>query len=515
MRKFYMKIREILRGFVRGESPQQRVAITFLSNIAKSGFGFLTALIIARGFGPGKYGEYSFILTTFSAIAYLIDVGGANAFYSHISQRARGKVFYLIYAVWLATQFVLTTLILLVLTPSDLLQTLLMSSERLTLFMAFCAVFGQQQCINALTMILESDRKTVKSQAILLVSSIYYMTAMAVYSLLADLSMKGAFALMLSQQLLAGFLLCKVGWSILSRSVDMAEDWRQCLGEYAVYCKPLIPSTIFSFVYNYSDRWMLQRFSGSVEQGYFQVSVQFSLIALVFTTSLLRVFAKEVAAAKGVGDKEGMSKIYRQAYFLTIIIISFIAGMIAPWVEEIFLVALGKQYAGAADIFILLLIYPIYQSLGQIAGTFLMSVGQTAVHSAVSISVIVVSLPLGFVLLAPSDLHGFEMGAFGLALKMFVVSFLSVNILNFVVARRNGFNLDFVSQAAIPLFLGVGFMSKYLVSQWADVTVLFPDFMFINAVLATLLYVSSAYIIFIIVRSSPAVSLLLTNVMRK
>lgn len=515
MRRVAMKIREWLWKFVSVESPQYRVAVTFLSNLAKSGLGFLTALMIARDFGPAKYGEYSFILATFSALAYLIDVGGANAFYSHISRRPRGKMFYVIYAVWMAAQFTLTSLILVVLTPSNLLQSLLMSDERLTLFMAFCAVFGQQQCINALTMILESDRKTVKSQAILLVGSIYYLMVMGIYSFLANLSMKGAFAVMLSQQLLTGFLLCKVGWPILSRSADIAEGWRQCWGDYVTYCRPLIPSAIFAFVYNYSDRWLLQRFAGSVEQGYFQVSMQLSLVTLAFATSILRVFAKEVAAAMGGGDRERLGKIYRHAYVLTITIVSFIAGMIAPWVDEILQVALGKQYVGAADIFIMLLIYPIYQSLGQIAGTFLMSVGQTALHSTISIVVIVFSLPLGFVLLAPSNLHGFDMGAFGLALKLFVVSFLSVNVLNFAVARRNGFKLDIVSQAAIPLFLGVGFMSKYLVNHWIGLTVHFPDFMFINAVLATLLYMLSAYIIYIIARSTSVAPFLLTKVLCK
>lgn len=502
-------------GFVSADSPQQRVLITFISNIAKSGFGFLTALILARGFGPAKYGEYSFILATFSAVAYLIDVGGASAFYSHISRRLRGKEFYLIYAAWMAVQFMLTSLILLVLAPANVLQTLLMSGERLTLFMAFCAVFAQQQCINALTMILESDRKTIKSQTILLVGSMYYMATMFVYSQVAHLSMNMAFAIMLSQQLLVGLLLCKFGWVVVSRSMTVAESWVECWREYWVYCRPLIPGAVFAFLYSYSDRWLLQRFAGSVEQGYFQVSMQFSVIAMVFTTSILRVFAKELAAAVGEGDKDGLVRIYRYAYVMTVLVVSFVAGMIAPWADEIIWLALGGSYAGAANVFIVLLIYPVYQSLGQIAGTFLMSVGQTALHSVVSISVIIASLPLGFVLLAPGELYGFNMGSLGLALKLCLISFMSVNFLNFALAKKNGFKVDYYSQLAIPIFLGIGFLSKHIVSLCFEGVTQFTGSVFVNAALATLLYGTCACVFFVAVRSSSGASILLARVLSR
>lgn len=510
-----MSIKEKLGRLLKSEYPQHRVAVSFLSNLAKAGFGFITSIIIARELGPAQYGEYGFLITSFSTIAYLIDIGGANAFYSHISQRARGKAVYLIYALWMGAQFVLASLILLVLSPPDLLKTLLFSNDRLTLYMAFCAVFGQQQCINALTMILESDRKTLKSQTILLVSSMYYLAVVGIYSLLASLNLKAAFAIMVSQQLFAGVLLYKSTWPIVARSADVSDKWTQCWSEYANYCRPLIPSAIFAFVYTYSDRWLLHRFSGSIEQGYFQIATQLSLITVIITTSLLRVFAKESASALGSGDRERLGKIYQTAYVSSILIVSFISGMIIPWSHEILQFAIGNQYAGAANIMILLLVYPIYQSLGQIAGTFLMSIGQTALLSLISITTITVSLPLGFLMLAPASLHGFNLGGFGLALKMCLISFLSVNILNYVVAKSNGFKHDFMSQAFIPVFLGGGFLSKFLVDRLVEADVHSPALVVLNAVLMILLYLLFALLIFSYLRKGEKAPPLLRAVFHK
>ena len=84
---------------------------------------------------------------------------------------------------------------------------------------------------------------------------------------------------------------------------------------------------------------------------------------MVFTTSLLKVFAKESASALGEQDKEKLGRIYRYTYVSTILVISFITGMITPWTREILLATLGDKYTSAANILILLLLYPIYQSL--------------------------------------------------------------------------------------------------------------------------------------------------------
>ena len=142
---------------------------------------------------------------------------------------------------------------------------------------------------------------------------------------------------MISQQVISGVLLLKYAKAIVSRFSDISEGWRQCFDEYIRYCKPLIPSLFLAFVYTYSDRWLLQTFSGPIEQGYFQISTQLSLITMVFTTSLLKVFAKESASALGEQDKEKLGRIYRYTYVSTILVISFITGMITPWTREILL----------------------------------------------------------------------------------------------------------------------------------------------------------------------------------
>ena len=59
-----------------------------------------------------------------------------------------------------------------------------------------------------------------------------------------------------------------------------------------------------AFIYIFTDRWLLQYYSGSVEQAYYSVAAQFAAIALIFTTSILRIFWKEISEAQEKGNNE-------------------------------------------------------------------------------------------------------------------------------------------------------------------------------------------------------------------
>jgi len=74
--------------------------------------GFVTGLLIARALNPAGYGDLMFLLGSFVAIRSLLDMGSSSAFYTFLSQRARGRRFYLVYFAWLALQFVATLALL-------------------------------------------------------------------------------------------------------------------------------------------------------------------------------------------------------------------------------------------------------------------------------------------------------------------------------------------------------------------------------------------------------------------
>jgi len=70
----------------------------------------------------------------------------------------------------------------------------------------------------------------------------------------------------------------------------------------------------------------------------------------------------------------------------------------------------------------------------------LVATGQTGLYSKIGIAAMVCSLPLAYLLMAPSSLiiPGMNMGASGLALKMVIVQFLATNVQLFYNCRYLG-----------------------------------------------------------------------------
>lgn len=96
-----------LASTINSRSVKVRFLASLSANIIRMGLGFVTGLIVARGLGTANFGNYSFLLGSFTSIIALLDMGTSSAFYTFLSQRKHSPKFYLYYLSWLTVQFVL------------------------------------------------------------------------------------------------------------------------------------------------------------------------------------------------------------------------------------------------------------------------------------------------------------------------------------------------------------------------------------------------------------------------
>ena len=141
--------------------------------------------------------------------------------------------------------------------------------------------------------------------------------------------------------------------------------------QYLRYCSPLIPLALIGFAYEFADRWLLQNYGGSIEQAYYAVGAQFAGIALIATSSMLRIFWKEVAEANSNGDHARLGMLYQKVSRLLFLVGAMIAGFLMPWSEDLLRLILGASYVGGAATLTIMFLFPIHQSMGQIGGTLL------------------------------------------------------------------------------------------------------------------------------------------------
>jgi O-antigen/teichoic acid export membrane protein len=467
-------------------SISSRFAVSVLANLLRGGLVFITTIIIARVLGPEMYGDYAFLVGSFVATMGLLTLGTASAFQTFMSQKERGKMFVFSYAGWQLLQILLVLLVIAVILPTQWLDRIWLGHEKGIVLLAAAAVFMQQRAWQTMIKIGESKRLTYRVQALNISIAAVHFVLVIGFWIGEMLSVRLIFGLVLAEYVVFLIVACNV------LSVFKLEggpfDGRSVLREYVTYCSPLILHSILGFSYEFGDRWMLQNFGGSKQQGLYEVGFRFGMISLLIATSLLNIFWKEISEAKEKKNQEVMQKLYRKASRFLLWLGVVFAGFLIPWSEEIIRLILGPSYAEGYLVFAVMLLVSAFGSLAQVNGSMLLATGKTKAHFAFGSIFMGLSLPCSYFILASKDayLPGLQMGSLGLAVKMLVFVILHANVVSWWISRSHGWKFDWTYQfIALGGALGLGWLSYEFVEILSS---FLSDSLFFKGGLMLLLY---------------------------
>lgn len=402
--------------------------------------------MLARLLGPIDYGNFIFLIGSFIALREILELGTSEAFYTFLSQKPRGWRFIGAYGLWQLVQFGLPLLVIGLLLPDDIIHKIWLGHGREIVLISFAAVFLREQAWNTIVQIGESLRLTHRVQISNLIIAAVHLLLITVVWLWNTLSLELLFILIALEYLIAITIGIRVV-GIRNLSGDPL-DKKAVYEEYRTYCAPLILYSLVGFAYVFTDRWLLQNFGGAAEQGYYGIGYQFAIVSLLATTSLLNIFWKEIAEAKENQDQERIQSLYKKVCRFLFMTGAVLSGFLIPWSEEIIRLCLGSSYLAGSSTLAIMLFYPIHQSLGQITGTLLMASSRTKTVAALQSAVLVVSIPISYLVLAPPDawVPGLGLGSQGLALKMVVLQIIGVNFIAWWIARDYGWKFDWTYQ---------------------------------------------------------------------
>jgi len=446
-------------------SISSRFAVSVLANLLRGGLAFAATIIIARVLGPEKYGDYAFLLGSFIATMGLLNLGTSSAFQTFISQKERGKMFVFSYAGWQLLQILFVLLVIAVILPEEWLNRIWLGHDRDLVLMAFVAVFMQWQAWRTMVQIGESRRLTYRVQVLNISIAAVHLVLIIGFWIGEMLSVPLVFGLILAEYVVFLIVACNVLSALKLEGEPF--DGRSVLREYVTYCSPLILYSIVVFSYEFADRWMLQNFGGSRQQGLYEVGFRFGMVSLLITASLLNIFWKEIAEAKEKENLELIQRLYRKASRFLFWLGAVLVGFLVPWSEEIIQLMLGPSYAEGSLILAIMLVFSAFGSLAQINGSMLLASGNTKAHFAFGSIFMGLSIPCSYFILASKDayLPGLQMGALGLAVKMLVFIILHVNVVSWWISRDHGWKFDWAYQViALGGASSLGWLSFELVS---------------------------------------------------
>ena len=447
---------------------RNRFLFTIGTNFLRSLLSFTTGVLLARLLGPASYGNMAFLLGSFMGILSLLNMGSSSAFFTFMSQRTRSKRFVWSFFCWIAFQLLATLIVVGLLFPDEWIENIWLGQELSLVLLSFVAIFMQGTVWSVIQQAGESQKRTYWVQSIALAVTFIHLVAIVLLWLLGWLGLYAIFLAILIEYFVAAIIVHRKYKYSSDKQFNAIDDTEEnTLKKYLNYCLPLIPYSWITFAYIFIDRWLLQYYNGSVEQAYYAIAAQFAAIALIFTTSIMQIFWKEISEAISEGNDDRVRQLYKKVSRLLFFISAVIAGFLMPISDVIIRNILGENYLGGALTLAIMFIYPVYQSMGQVGGTMLYASEKVSIQSIIGISFMIGSMIVTYWALAPSDafVPGLGLGSEGLALKMVTMQFIQVNITAYIISRIWYWEFDWIHQPISLIFcLGLGWIVNIMVT---------------------------------------------------
>lgn len=433
------------------ETYSSRIYYTLIGNLFRSILSFSSSMLIARALEPDDYGRYTFLIGTFIALKQFIDFSSSSAFFTFLSKKTRSLKFIKTYWIYVVLQLLIPLFLIAFIFPSTWLDYLWTGESKLLIILALISVFFQSTVWPISIQMAESIRKTFYVQIVnvlLVFSHLCIIVGLWSYGLLA---IPYLFSIIAIEWLIASLFLLNIYKSSYKKDYvnnNEGDTNKSIFIEFWIYCSPFIPYAAFNFIHEFGEKWMLQSWGGSLEQAYFGVAAQISSVILLATTSIIRVFWKEISEANENENFLKLKKMYSDATKALFFISILISVALIPWSKEIISILLGDTYLPGHLTLTIMLLYPVHQSLGQINGTIFYATENTKEYVIGNIIFLITSFIFTYYVLAPTDfiIPGLNLGSLGVAIKLVILQFIQVNIFSWYIYKKYKSNYDFIFQ---------------------------------------------------------------------
>lgn len=426
------------------DSLAKRYGFKLGSSIVALPLSLAQQWFVMRALGPSDYGRYCYLNSFFTEVIAFFDSGTSMGFYVKLCARPKESSLVVFYWYLLLTlSGTLVALVMLFRLPGWG-QWLWPGESGYGIILALLYAVGIWVG-NIAGKIADAYGQTRLGEKMRLISKIGGLGVMALLFFASSLTLHALFILQITATIVPLWLLHRDMDSSDYKLVPPFSLQRGEINKYGrefwTYSHPLLTYSLLSMIAAIADRWLLQFFSGSAEQGFYGMALQIGSFCLIFTSAMLPLLARDFAKADQDRNLALVSESFERSVPRFYAIAAFLGVFMAVEADHIILVLGGENFSNAGIATALMCLYPIHQTCGQINGTLFYSTGQTHLYRNIGLF----SIALGFILtvwlLGPARFGGLALGSVGLATKMVLSQVVVVNVQLWVICRQ--LNLSF------------------------------------------------------------------------
>lgn len=344
----------------------------------------VVSIIVPRAIGPSDYGDFSYIVTTYTFLIQLFIFTSNLAYIYFLShEKYLEEDINTFYFIFLFITSAVVVAVGLVAANTELglkyLWNGLDDKYLLYLGMLFGLLASLQQRLIEFS---DSTSQTVQSEKLKLISKFLLVLSVAGLIFFSVFDLPNYFLLSILSYLFFIYLFAnsiKFSFGKIKKGVmiDISYSFYQ-------YLKPLIGFTLVAATYSYMGKYVLQSSSGSIEQGYYNFAYQLAMIPVMFISSIMAIYLSEMTKKFQAGEIEVVKNIFLDNVFRIYAIHAFISFFIVVNAEEIILLVVGKSFLGATAALQALSIFSLLHALGMLSGNIFFSSGRNRQYSIIN-----------------------------------------------------------------------------------------------------------------------------------
>lgn len=406
------------------DSLKKRYSVKLFANIVSALMNAIVVALVPKALGPAAYGQFVYLQEFFMKSINFLDMGSSIAFFTKLSARHDRKeliTFYFIYSfivlalmfgfIYVSTVLDVTNIFI----PNIPIKYIFMGLF-FGFFTWFTQLFIKISDAYALTVSVEVIKIGYKAVSLLFLLFLLYQ-----FSFDLELFYYFHYISLFSFLILISWLFVKK--DIFSNIFNLRFSFSNLLKEFIEYCHPLVVYSVIGVFSGLFDIWLLQKIAGSEQMGFYGLAYSLAAMCFLFTSAMTPIITREFAKSYEQKNLELMQKLFSRYIPMLYSISAFFAVFISIQSENVLMIFADEKYKDAFFVLMVMAIYPVHQTYGQLSGSIFYATGQTKLMRNIALFTQPIGIFVAFVFIYLLDL-----GAVGLAYKMVLIQFIGVNI---------------------------------------------------------------------------------------
>lgn len=425
---------------MKTDSLKKRYLFKLVTSFLVIPLNVLTISIITRMLGPGLFGDFKYLLYIFTILSSVIGFGG-NFFSTELAKNHHDKTVISFYWTYIFISWAVACIIIIPALFSGLSGVLFPGQDIFYIWLAFSLTFFTfiSSLLDSMTDTCGLTRKASIFNLFAKLSGLIVLCLFLYVFNWVNLLSVFSYSYIAVFVLIVGFvaLMKSNGIPVLHFRISL-HDFKQKFTSFYKYSHPLLVLGIIVLPLSLTGRWMLQKFGGSVQQGYFSLSESFSAFIIIFSNSVTPLLLREFSISFNEKNINKMSALFNKSISIFTVVSSYFSVFLALNASAVTMMVGGKSFEGAILPTTIMLFYPIPYIANNILYVLIYATNRTALLRNVMLIFGVFGLLMSFILIAPNEYFGLGLGAVGFAIMtVSVTSLTHLVLLKYCVSALN------------------------------------------------------------------------------